>query len=533
LRIPQRQIVRLSRQAVLLLTSVLLSTALAWAESAPGGEQRRIREVRIEIAPIYSEEKAEESSWAAFTNRYHIRTRESVVRNELLFKEGDVLDGELLEASERALRRFKFLNKAEVLVKPIDDQTVDVEVRTKEAWTLEPGVNVKGGGGLATVSAHLIEFNLLGYGKKLYAEAIYENDVGTTWKYGYSDYQLFNSRWIGNATYQKGPLIESYFAQARLPLYSPDSMWSYGGSVYDASKIVRLFEDGEESSRFAKDQTQLSSFMTRSFGARNNKTNLKLALKYLKIDYSDLGPETTTPPPPDQSNVTPTVGLNTGYKKWAKNTYINKMGITEDDWLGLRYGGTIGYGIPLENSLELWDVRTFLIKNIALSPQQLLKLNGSVDSEVVRNTFVKVSARYYKNFTGHTLATRFTTNIGYEVDSSRQLQLGADSGLRGYPARQFTGEKLVLMNLEDRQFWGSMSMGPKLAIGTVVFLDAGNVWKDEEDVELNELNWSAGVGFRIGISNMPKQPIVRVDLGWALGGEDSFAVTVGAEQHFR
>ena len=55
---------------------------------------------------------------------------------------------------------------------------------------------------------------------------------------------------------------------------------------------------------------------------------------------------------------------------------------------------------------------------------------------------------------------------------------------------------------------------------------------DDEDIDLGDLNWSTGIGFRIGLSNMPHQPILRVDLGWAIGGEDNFEVTIGAEQHF-
>jgi hypothetical protein len=371
----------------------------------------------------------------------------------------------------------------------------------------------------------------LGFGKKLFGEAVYENDVGTTWKFGYSDYQLFNSRWVGNAKYTKGPLIESYFAQARLPLYSPDSEWSYGGSAYKGDTIIRLFEDGEESSRFAKDQFQATSFLKRSFGPRFQKTNLTFQLKYMKADFTTLGSATTTPPPPDQANVTPAVGIGKQNIDWVKNSYIDKMGITEDDWLGLTYGGKVGYGIPVGDGFDLWDVQTYVVKHIAFAHEQLLYLNAAVDSEVVRNTFVKAGAKYYKKFSRHTLAMRFSNNFGFEVDSSRQLQLGADSGLRGYPARAFTGEKLILMNLEDRQFWGSVSMGPKIAIGTVVFVDAGNVWKEDENIDLNDLNWSTGFGVRLGMSNLPKQPIVRVDLGWAIG-EDSFAVTVGAEQHF-
>jgi len=165
------RMLRLLRLALIPLTSALLWLPFAQAQSASGDEQRRIREIHIEIAPIYPEDDAAESAWGGFANRYHILTRESVVRRELLFKEGDVLDEDLLAASERSLRSFKFLNKAQVSFLPVDDQTVDIGVRTEDAWSLEPGVKFKGGGGLTNVSAHLIESNLLGYGKNVVPEA--------------------------------------------------------------------------------------------------------------------------------------------------------------------------------------------------------------------------------------------------------------------------------------------------------------------------------------------------------------------------
>ena len=526
------RMIRLLQQTLILLAGVLLCTALANAQEAPAGEQHRIREIRFYIVDPYTEDQAKESSWASFVNRYHITTRESVIRTRLLFKEGDVLDEELLVASERSLRSFQFLNKSEVSVVPVDDRNVDVEVRSEDAWSLVPGMDLKGGGGLSTVSVHLMELNLLGYGKKLFAEARYESDVGTTMDFGYTDYQLFNSRWLGSANYKTGPLIDSLLILARKPLYSPDSKWSYGGSAYKADSINRLFENGEEFSRFAEEQIQLTGFVERSYGQRYKKINLKFSIDYKKADYFTLGSETTAPPPQDQANLTPAINLDTGYVSFEKYTYINKMGIVEDNWLGLRYGGKLGYGIPLENGFELWDTRLFIIKNTAFAHQQLLKLNAAVGSEVVRNTMVTATAKYYKKFSSHTVATHLTTRLGYELDTSRQFALGADSGLRGYPARQFTGDKLVLMNLEDRQFWGEISVGPKLAIGTILFVDAGNVWKRNEDIDLVGLNWSTGFGFRLGFSKFPHQPIFRIDCGWAIGGENSFAVTIGQEQQF-
>ena len=165
-----------SGRLCLLLAGTLLCSTLAAAADETPPEKPRIREIRIEISNAYSQKQAEESSWARLTNRYHIPTRESVIRTEVLFAERDLLDEDLIEATERALRRHRFLNKAEVKVIHVDDETVDVEIRTRDVWSLVPGLNIKVGGGLTTLSGHLMELNLLGFGKKTFVEAIYESD---------------------------------------------------------------------------------------------------------------------------------------------------------------------------------------------------------------------------------------------------------------------------------------------------------------------------------------------------------------------
>ena len=512
------------------LIAVLLSFTL-YAPSTTASNAPTIREVRINIAPIYTEEQAESSSWRTFVNSYHVATRPVVIRRALLFSEGDTLDDDLLAASERGLRRLRFLNKVEIKVVPVDNLNVDVEINATDAWSIEPGVDLDGGGGLSTVKVHLIDHNLFGTGKKVYAELIDESDVGTSYQFGYGDYQLFGSRWFGDARIKTGPLVDSLFVQARRPLFSPDTKWAYGGYAYTADKIVRRFESGEESSRFGEDERAAGMFVTRALGERFKKLNIKLQVKYLKLDYSRLGEETVGDIPPDQENLTPSINVSKQNIRWVKSTYLDKQGLTEDKVVGLNYGGRVGYGIPLNDSIELWDVNAYINHSILTAKNQRVELDAAVNSEVVRNTFVILTGKFYQMTNRHTVALRFTTRLGYELDPSRQYTLGADSGLRGYPAREFTGDKMVLLNLEDRQHWGQFSFGPKFNFGTVVFIDAGNVWTEEESIDLGELNWSTGFGFRLGTTNLPGQPILRVDLGWAIGN-DSFAVTVGTEQHF-
>ena len=102
---------RFMQQVLTLFGVVILSAALAHAQETPDGGPLRIREIRTDISTVYSEEQATNSAWARNVNRFHIPTRESVIRTQLLFKEGDPLDKELLKQASDLCASLSFLTK--------------------------------------------------------------------------------------------------------------------------------------------------------------------------------------------------------------------------------------------------------------------------------------------------------------------------------------------------------------------------------------------------------------------------------------
>ena len=62
---------RLLLQDFILHARLLLCAASVHEQDEPGAEQRRIREIRIDIASRYTEEQAKDSSWKSFTNRHN------------------------------------------------------------------------------------------------------------------------------------------------------------------------------------------------------------------------------------------------------------------------------------------------------------------------------------------------------------------------------------------------------------------------------------------------------------------------------
>jgi hypothetical protein len=120
---------------------------------------------------------------------------------------------------------------------------------------------------------------------------------------------------------------------------------------------------------------------------------------------------------------------------------------------------------------------------------------------------------------------RFTTNLLFRDLTFKHGAAAPGDRVPAFELITTGGERLV----NDDLFRDKLVL---FVFGSVVFVDAGNVWEDDQDIDLGDLNWSTGFGFRISMANIPKQPILRIDFGWALGSDHNFEVTVGAEQQF-
>ena len=94
----------------------------------------------------------------------HVKTRASVIRHQLLFKPGDRYSRRLLDESERLLRQEGYFYDAWIRAVRYHDGKVDVEVTTKDVWTLNPGFNFGRSGGTNSTGVKLEDSNMLGSG---------------------------------------------------------------------------------------------------------------------------------------------------------------------------------------------------------------------------------------------------------------------------------------------------------------------------------------------------------------------------------
>ncbi|MBX2931182.1 MAG: hypothetical protein KF781_04445 [Chitinophagaceae bacterium] len=111
----------------------------------------------------------------------HKQTREKYIRYNLFFDEGDKLIPYLLADNERYLRDIDYIQDARLQIVPIDNNTVDVMVISKDVFSLGGNVDA---GGLDNFNIELKDENLFGHAQKFSLKMLYDDSRNPTIGYG-------------------------------------------------------------------------------------------------------------------------------------------------------------------------------------------------------------------------------------------------------------------------------------------------------------------------------------------------------------
>ena len=125
-----------------------------------------IRSIRIRTQNIFDSTQARSSFLYRAANAIHGTTRPSVVRSELLFREGDRLDPARIAETIRNLRARNLFR--DVVINTVrDGDSVDIEVTTFDGWTTELVINARVTDGQFTWALGGQERNFLGTGARV------------------------------------------------------------------------------------------------------------------------------------------------------------------------------------------------------------------------------------------------------------------------------------------------------------------------------------------------------------------------------
>lgn len=521
-----RQIAAVARCSVRAGNDVLLALA-ATAHAARGGSDfsqrgRPIRDIRFEIHDVFDPDAPGESKTLFLAaNAAHARTKQAVIERELLFGLGDRYDPALVAESERRLRRLGFLRKVEVIGVPSADGPV-VVVRTWDSWTLEPIAHFERSGGVNDTRFGLADRNILGYGKSL--SASWSNAGGSVHRaLSYRDYQLFRTRVEAQLSAGQGAQDRHVDLTVGRPFYASiarDSVLGRAGWREDRTAVYQgLSEAGTVGRRaYAFGAGYGYAFEASTWRARR----VTAGLFHEHASYVGLADAPTAFVPDLERRSGIELALEYQDNDFVKLRRIQKLSRDEDFNLGLGLAARAAYAprwAAVGTTGERLEPRLSLRRGFASELGQLLMLAADYSSTYENGgnglRVATLDAQYFcRYFPRHTAVARVAFDHGWRLDRPRQLSLGEDNGLRGYRASQFTGNRRLVINAENRVFlfdnWLKL-----IDAGGVLFFDSGYAWGAEQRFALSDLKSSFGFGLRLAPTRSAGNDPVRIDLARA------------------
>ncbi len=509
-------------------------------------------------------------------NGLHTNTREYVIRNELLFSEGDEFRSDLLAETERNLRELGFLNQIRVTaVDTTSDGRVKVRVEVRDSWSLKTNLTYsRSASGDTRWNVSLSEVNFLGQALTM--------GVGI----GADENSSFHSLWfrkrrltsvglevgVDYSQRQDGHYRNVFISR---PFYSLGDKWSLETRAWDSLGDRRYFlsnagpagSDPERSSSLYallpkhRKGLELSSLIrlssadegrvwrlgpglqiTDTFWDAGRQSHWILSdgreenLDFLMDPGNPFARETGT-------TVYPFLWLRSKGRTWSKASYVLQYGPTEDipmNWSlslktgpsGPAMGSTTGFGGTT------WRTEAVATKWLHLGGG-LLMIQGFAENQTgsKENRYHRVNVQsgwlLSRGAERSPWLTRIVAEAGHgsQLTGDRAFLLGLNRGLRTLDFDGMAGDRMVRWNFEQGKVtpWEVLGMAH---LGFAAFYSGGCAWWDDEARGLQDARHEVGVGVRLGPTRSANALTSKLDISWALDGSRGPVFTAATRGFF-
>lgn len=462
-----------------------------------------------------------------FANHAHIPTQPNVIHTILLFSKGDKYNPKKLAESERLLRTQKYLYDAQISATKNCDGNVNVRVVTRDLWTLLPEISFSRSGGTNKSSLGFRESNLFGLGKRLSLSRTNDNNR-RGYLFVYDDPNILSSRYEGRVEYADNSDGTRHLFELTYPFYAIDTPFSYGLLSDSEQREEALYQHGKEISRFEQ-TTNINNFFIGHSRLLSNNWTQRVTLGYRDEQHRFDETDATLLPLAKNRNLS-YFYLN-GY--WFEDDFIKVRNFdsihrTEDLNLGWNIKTQLGYSSEsLGNddpravySFDLnkahfvgdnrlwrfsaningyWNEEQKKLENFVATSQVQYYLNTSID----KSWYIKARIQHAKNLT-----------------DDKQLTLGGETGLRGYPMHYQHGDRSFLISIEKRYYW-EYNLLQLYRVGGAVFMDTGKAWFNTKNGdENNQVLKNIGIGLRLAPSRANAGTIIHLDIAAPLNSHE-------------
>ena len=489
-----------------------------------------IRAINVTVDNVFDPSNPKEDKpvyrWA---NKAHFPTHDSVIESALLFRVGDRYERRVLDESARTLRGRGYLADVKIGPEGYDPvgNTVAVDVRVRDSWTLAPELKYSHKGGASEWAIGLDDRNLFGTGKqvRIIEKSLLDRDETLL---AYGDANLLGSRVRLNAEFTDASDGYRHALAAERPFYSLDARWMLGGNLLDEQRVDPVYDLGAQIDEFGHDVKgfSLQGGWSRGFVDGRVRRWLVGATSSEDVFYPTIDKPDPLLLPENRKLVYPWVGWELLVDDHREMSELNDIGRTED----------VSFGTSLFVSLGVADTRYGSDRDATLlratfqkgwdlgGSGRMLTMNagGSTrdEDDGLHNSIVEAAAHYYvRNGESRLFAATAAFMATSNLDSEWQVLLGGDNGLRGYPLRYQAGESRSLLSVEER-FFTDFYPWRLFRVGYAAFLDVGRVSGTDPRASpsLGTL-YDVGLGLRLSSPRASGKSVVHIDLAFPLNGD--------------
>ncbi len=487
-----------------------------------------IKEIKLQINNIFDLNNPDENHtlyrWA---NKFHIQTNKNVVVKDLLFKEGEPINLSNLEESERLLRSRQYIWDAKVEVVKICGNQATILVTTRDVWTLQPSADFGRAGGKNKFAFAISDSSFLGTGRLLEISR-FSNFDRTGYQLGFNDHDFLENRWQLEMSYADNSDGYSQFVQLKRPFYALDIKWEAGGFFLKTKKDEQIYFRGDIVDEFSHREEGFGFSYGHSNGNVNDQIQrFRFGYKYYRDTFT---PSIESTPfsdiSADRTFSYPWFGWEYIEDKFEVLSNILQIQRTEDINLGWRVNTSIGYSADaLGGDLNRWILKGSASKFFIDSNLNIWQWDANLSSNYaegrIENGLLQSNVNFYSHQDSwHRFYFGLKTTLAKNLYKENQLTLGGDTGLRGYPIRYQTGNRMILATIEER-FYFNQELWHLFNVGAAIFVDSGRAWFDNRDngsLDAGILT-NAGIGLRLSSTRAGHNRVIHIDLAKPIGAE--------------
>ena len=506
----------------LLLTIAGSASAQECRSEEEGLDGLPILGITIENGDIFDLEREEESLWIhRWANKLHINTRKETIEEQLLIETGDGYDQQLTEETERLLRSRSYIHDARITTREVCGEGVELTVETTDNWTLTPSISVSRSGGETRTAVELQESNLLGFGSEVTVTAE-SDEVRDSNAFIYRD-----SNWLGEFMTLKLEVADNsdghvYAVDTARPFVKLDSRYAWAAKFASIEKENPVYEQGEEVARIGEtNDSALLSYGWSDGLVDGSVSRYRLGWSYKEERFNRVDdPDIELPADVDRSY--PFFVYEYLKVRYVERVNFRVMGITEDIKLGSSLKARIGWKDEAYGSTEEghvlslnYDFGSFVTTNtLGLFD---LKLTHESNQTIDDTGRIALRGQLF-NFRGINHSYVFSSRLeaAQNPESFERIEVGGDSGLKGYPVRFQNGDRGFTLSAERRAYF-NVYLWQLLKFGYAVFAEAGSAWNDGEDpVWLSDV----GTGLRLVSTRQSSSKVLHIDIAFPLSEKD-------------